>query len=78
MCPMLDYIHVKCIHTCTPLWEMWLKVIHVPLFSYVEDCGLSMLDVLFYHFEEVEVYVYHMWEEDLMLLSCILHTSSFA
>jgi hypothetical protein len=56
MCPMLDYIHVKCIHTCTPLWEMWLKVIHVPLFSYVEDCGLSMLDVLFYHFEEVEVY----------------------
>ena len=58
--------------------HLWLEVIHVPLFSYVEDCGLSMLDVLFYHFEEVEVYVYHMWVEDLMLLSCILHTSSFA
>ena len=37
-----------------------------------------MLHVLSYHFEEVEVYVYHMWVEDLMLLSCILHTSSFA
>jgi hypothetical protein len=34
---MLDHIHVKCIHTCTPLCEMWLEVIHVPLFSYVED-----------------------------------------
>jgi hypothetical protein len=34
--------------------------------------------VLSYHFEEVEVYVYHMWVEDLMLLSCILHTSSFS
>jgi hypothetical protein len=34
--------------------------------------------VLFYHFKEVEVYVYHMWVEDLMLFSCILHTSSFA
>jgi hypothetical protein len=34
--------------------------------------------VLFYHFEVVEVYVYHMWLEDLMLLSSILHTSSFA
>ena len=34
--------------------------------------------MLFYHFEVVEVYVYHMWLEDLMLLSSILHTSSFA
>jgi hypothetical protein len=37
MCPMLNHIHVKCIHTCTPLWEMWLEVIHVTLFFYVED-----------------------------------------
>jgi hypothetical protein len=33
-----------------------------------------MLKMWFEH----EVYVYHMWVEDLMLLSCILHTSSFA
>jgi hypothetical protein len=34
--------------------------------------------VLSYHFEEMVVYVYPMWVEDLMLLSCILHTSYFA
>jgi hypothetical protein len=78
MCPMLNHVHVKCIHTCTPLWEMWLEVIHVTLFFLCWRCGLSMLHVLSYHFVEVEVYVYHMWVEDLMLLSCILHTSSFA
>jgi hypothetical protein len=37
MCPILDYIHVKCIHSHNPFWELMLEVIHVPLFTYLED-----------------------------------------
>jgi hypothetical protein len=75
MCPILDHIHIKCIHSRTPLWELLLDVIHVPLFTYVEDVVRHVLIIIL---KKLKFMFTTCWVEGLMLLSCIVHPSSLA
>jgi hypothetical protein len=77
MSPILDYIHVKCIHSCTPLWEMLPEVIHVPLFTYVEDVVRTYYTCCLSFWRSGSIFT-TCWVKGLMLLSCIVHPSSFA
>jgi hypothetical protein len=78
MCPILDYIHVKCVHSRNPFWELLLEVIHVLLFTYVEDVVRACYTCWLLFWRSGSICLTHVSWGGLMLVSCIVHPSSFA
>jgi hypothetical protein len=78
MCPILDYIHVKCVLSHNPFWEWLLEANHVLLFTYVEDVVRACYTHLLLFGMNGSICLTHVIWGGLMFVSCLVHSSSFA
>jgi hypothetical protein len=78
MCPILDYIYVNCVHPHIPYWVPLLEDIHVLLFTYIEDVVWSSYTCWLLFGRGGSICLTHVIWGGLMLLTCIVNSSSFA